>query len=173
MTFYDVYSTLSLNPLAANALTSICTLLSCPNDLESVKKALWTKPCRTELAGAFPFDEETGRIYDSLWKAAATENYSIAGRFGRWLFRTICPPAEDEGPQALLRKPAPIVTHEDSPPPVVQAPELEPEPEPEQEDGAEWRQAEEAEEPEVEIEAPASKKPAEPAVTRRAGKKVD
>jgi hypothetical protein len=103
MNFYDVYTTLSLNPVAAEPLQAICTAVGSQNELESLKKALWKSPSRVDSPGAFPFDEQTGRIYDSLWKAAAAENYSKVERFGRWLLKTICPPADDEGMAAYHR----------------------------------------------------------------------
>ena len=65
--------------------------------MDTLKKALWKKPSRVELPGAFPFDEETGKIYDVLWKAAQAENYGTAEKIGRFLMRMIVPPAEDEG----------------------------------------------------------------------------
>jgi len=78
-------------------MNSICEYCGCINQLDALKKALWKKPSRVELPGAFPFDEETGKIYDVLWKAAQTENYGTAEKIGRFLMRLICPPAEDEG----------------------------------------------------------------------------
>lgn len=104
MNFYDVYTTLSVNPSTQDQLQQICDLVQCQNSLEPLKQALWKRPSRAEHPGMFPFDEETGRIYDSLWKAAQAENYSALGRFGRWLMRTICPPADDEGMAAYHRK---------------------------------------------------------------------
>lgn len=97
MNFYDIYTTLSLNPEAERSLNSICQYIGAENELESVKTALWNKPNRAQHSGAFPFDEETGKIYDALWKAADAEHFTLAGRFGRWLMKTICPPADDEG----------------------------------------------------------------------------
>jgi hypothetical protein len=114
MNFYDVYTTLSLNPVATESLNTICQFLNCRNELELVKQALWQRPARLQSPGAFPFDDQTGRIYDSLWKAAAAENYSKLERFGRWLFRTVCPPADDEGMAAFHRKAKP--TGPDEPP---------------------------------------------------------
>ena len=97
MNFYDVYTTLSLNPEAEHAMNSICQYCNCQNELETLKRALWKKPNRSEVSGAFPFDEETGKIYDVLWKAAQTENYSTLGKIGRTLMKLVCPPADDEG----------------------------------------------------------------------------
>ena len=104
MNFYDVYTTLSLNPSTQTQLQQICDFVQSPNSLDSLKKALWKRPSRAEHPGMFPFDEETGRIYDSLWKAAQAENYSMMGRLGRWLMSAICPPADDEGMAAYHRK---------------------------------------------------------------------
>ena len=97
MNFYDVYTTLSLNPEAEKAMTSICEYCGCMNQMETLKKALWKKPSRAQAPGAFPFDEETGKIYDVLWKAAQTENYGTFERIARGIMKVICPPAEDEG----------------------------------------------------------------------------
>lgn len=118
MNFYDVYTTLSRNPETSSSLDKISDYLKCPNTLETLKQALFKKPSRSQYGGAFPFDEETGKIYDTLWKAADAENYSAATRFGRWLMKTICPPADDEGMNAFyLRGDASdnvVVTHEAS-----------------------------------------------------------
>jgi hypothetical protein len=172
MNFYDVYTTLTLVPDAAKALGSICTFLGCENELETVKKALWTKPARTAHSGAFPFDEETGRIYDSLWKAAAAENYSRAERFGRWLFRTICPPADDEGPESLTRKAKVTIPDEDIPPPIESKPlpprVAESEPFIDQE-GPEWHISDGETEEHV-LQVPNANKAA---VTHRSRKKAD
>lgn len=97
MNFYDVYITLSHNPEAERAINSICSYCGCSNSLENLREALWKKPSRAQHMGAFPFDEETGKIYDVLWKAAAAENYSTAERIGRWIMKTLVPPADDEG----------------------------------------------------------------------------
>jgi hypothetical protein len=66
MNFYDVYTTLSLNPVATESMNAICQFLNCRNELEVVKQALWKKSPRIESPGAFAFDEQTGRIYDSI-----------------------------------------------------------------------------------------------------------
>lgn len=99
MNFYDIYTTLTINPDEGTqqAMTSICEYCGCLNQLEALKKALWKKPNRVENPGAFPFSEETGKIYDALWKAAQSENYGTAEKIGRFFMRLICPPAEDEG----------------------------------------------------------------------------
>ncbi|KAH0796036.1 hypothetical protein GPJ56_000104 [Histomonas meleagridis] len=105
MNFYDVYTTLSYNPDMERPLNQICEYLGCRNTLEELKQALFKKPSRAQFGGAFPFDEETGRIYDALWKAADAENYSTATKIGRWIMKTICPPADDEGMGAYHMKP--------------------------------------------------------------------
>lgn len=112
MNFYDVYTTLSINPETQQCLVKIADFLGCQNQLEPMKNALFKKPNRVQSPGAFPFDEETGKIYDTLWKAADAENYSTAGKIGRWFMKLICPPADDEGKAALLRKPEPEQNHE-------------------------------------------------------------
>lgn len=104
MNFYDVYTTLSLNPETQQTLDKIAEFLECPNQLEPMKQALFKKPNRSQFSGAFPFDEETGKIYDTLWKAADAENYSTVGKVGRWLMKLICPPADDEGMAAYHKK---------------------------------------------------------------------
>lgn len=106
MNFYDVYTTLSLNPDTQQILDKISDFLGCQNQLEPMKNALFKKPNRAQFPGAFPFDEETGKIYDTLWKAADAENYSTAGKIGRWFMKLICPPADDEGMSAFLKKPS-------------------------------------------------------------------
>ena len=85
-------------------LNSICEYLGCRNTLEDLKQALFKKPSRAQFGGAFPFNEETGKIYDVLWKAADAENYSTATKIGRWIMKTICPPADDEGMGAYHKK---------------------------------------------------------------------
>lgn len=112
MNFYDVYTTLSLNPETQQTLNKISDFLGCQNQLEPMKNALFKKPNRVQFPGAFPFDEETGKIYDTLWKAADAENYSTAGKIGRWFMKLICPPADDEGMAALLKKPEQEVVHD-------------------------------------------------------------
>lgn len=97
MNFYDIYTTLSLNPDAQPSMEKICEYCNCLNQLESLKQALWKKPNRVTNPGAFPFNEETGKIYDALWKAADAENYSTLGKVGRWMMKLIVPPADDEG----------------------------------------------------------------------------
>ena len=116
MNFYDVYTTLSVNPSTQKPLQEVCEFLKSPNSLEPLKKELWKWPARSESPGMYPFDEETGRIYDALWKAAQAENYSALTRFGRWLMKTICPPADDEGMAAYHRRAkmnSPVETEED------------------------------------------------------------
>ena len=96
--YYDVYTTLMVADEDTKlALEKICDFCKCPNDMETLKKALWKKPSRVENPGAFPFDENTGKIYDVLWRAAQKENYGTAEKIGRFLMKLICPPAEDEG----------------------------------------------------------------------------
>lgn len=97
MNFYDIYTTLNINPDSQHSVETICEYCKCLNQLESLKQALWKKPSRVQMPGAFPFDEETGKIYDALWKAAQAENYSTIGKVGRWMMKLICPPADDEG----------------------------------------------------------------------------
>ncbi|OHT09244.1 hypothetical protein TRFO_21885 [Tritrichomonas foetus] len=118
MNFYDVYTTLSINPETQPQLVKISEYLGCQNQLESMKEALFKKPNRAQFPGAFPFDEETGKIYDTLWKAADAENYTTAGKVGRWLMKLICPPADDEGMAAFHKKASNSVE-----------PDLQPEPE--------------------------------------------
>lgn len=108
MNFYDVYTTLSINPETQQILDKIADFLGCQNQLEPMKNALFKKPNRVQFPGAFPFDEETGKIYDTLWKAADAENYSTAGKIGRWFMKLICPPADDEGKDSFLKKPEPV-----------------------------------------------------------------
>ena len=96
-----------MNPETQPAISTICGFLGCSNDLDSVKEALFKKPSRNQHPGAFPFDEETGKIYDTLWKAADAEHYTTAGKVGRWLMKLICPPADDEGMAAFHKKAAP------------------------------------------------------------------
>jgi len=104
MNFFDVFMTLQYNPNAEKPMISICEYLNCKNELETVKSALQKKPNRAQHIGAFPFDEETGRIYDALWKAADAENYTPAEKVGRWFMKMICPPADDEGMAGYHRK---------------------------------------------------------------------
>lgn len=104
MNFFDVFTTMKVNPATQKSLQDICQFVGSPVELESLKKALWKQPSRVEHSGMFPFNEETGRIYDALWKAAQSENYSTVERFGRWLLKAICPPADDEGMAAFQRK---------------------------------------------------------------------
>jgi hypothetical protein len=107
MNFLDVYTTMNYIPEGIQALDTICTYLGCINERETLKRALWGHCSRVEHPGMFPFDEQTGRIYDSLWKAAAAENYSTAERIARWILQRVCPPADDEGPESFLRKAQP------------------------------------------------------------------
>ena len=102
--YYDIYTTISLNPETQKPLNTICEFLQCPVQMEPLEKALWKKGNRIQNPGAFPFDDETGKIYDVLWKAAESENYSTLTRIGRWLVKSICPPASDEGMAAFHRK---------------------------------------------------------------------
>lgn len=104
MNFFDVFTTMSVNPATQKPLQDICQFIGVPVELETLKKALWKQPARHEHPGMFPFNEETGRIYDALWKAAQSENYSTMERIGRWLLKAICPPADDEGMAAFHRK---------------------------------------------------------------------
>jgi hypothetical protein len=169
MNFYDVYTTLSLNPIASDALTAICKHVGSRNELESLKRALWASPSRLDSPGAFPFDEETGRIYDSLWKAAAAENYSKVERFGRWLLKTICPPADDEGMAAYHRtarqnqvQEPPTrseVIRDDGPLPIGDEP------------AEEWHVSDDGDDKEIRI--PTGKAAPTDAVTRRSTKKSD
>jgi hypothetical protein len=61
----------------------------------------------------------------------------------------------------------------DSTPPAPQNPEPEPEVDEEPTEEFEWHPVADTDEPDIEIEAPASKKPVEPAITRRSRKKAD
>ena len=96
--------TLTRNPEAETHMKSICKYCQCQNTLEELKSALHKKPNRAQHRGAFPFDEETGRIYDTLWKAADAENYTTAEKIGRWLMKIVVPPSDDEGMSAYHRK---------------------------------------------------------------------
>jgi hypothetical protein len=116
MNFCDIYLTMTYIPDGVKALNTICTFLGCANDRDTLKQALWGRCSRVEHPGMFPFDEETGRIYDSLWKAAAAENYSTPVRLARWFLRTICPPADDEGPESFMRKAHPPIPDDDAVP---------------------------------------------------------
>ena len=102
--YYDIYTTISLNPESQKPLQTICDFLQCPQQMEPLEKALWKKGSRIQNPGAFPFDNDTAKIYDVLWKAAESENYSTLTRIGRWLVKSICPPASDEGMAAFHRK---------------------------------------------------------------------
>ena len=104
MNFYDVFITLQFNPNAEKPLLNICEYLNCENQIDSMKSALQKKPSRSLLLGAFPYDDDTGKIYDVLWKAADAENYTAAEKVGRWFMKMICPPADDEGMAAYHRK---------------------------------------------------------------------
>lgn len=104
MNFYDIYVTLARNPEAETHLKNICKYCQCKNTLEELKSALHKKPNRSQHRGAFPFDEETGKIYDTLWKAADAENYTTAGKIGRWLMKMVVPPSDDEGMNAFHRR---------------------------------------------------------------------
>jgi hypothetical protein len=175
MNFYDIYTTISLNPECERSMRAICEYLKCKNELETVKKALWKSPSMVELRGAFPFDTETANIYCSLWKAASAENYSRAEKFGRWLLRTVCPPADDEGMAAFHRRAKPA----------LQPDNFEPEPQKPVEvksasassgGGAvqpesEWKM--ESDEDDHVIEIPSTKHNGADAVTKRSTKKSD
>jgi hypothetical protein len=160
MNFYDVYTTMTYIPEGEKALTEICTFLQCQNERETLKQALWRSSSRAENPGIFPFDAETGRIYDSLWKAAATENYSPVQKVARWILKTLCPPADDEGPESFLRKARPVGQgdDEDRPPPRPIVPERK-----------DWEVSDEREETPVDV--PAARPGAEP--VKRRSKKTD
>ena len=152
MNFYDVYHTVVLNPELESSMVSICSYLNCQNRMEDVEKALWKKPSRAEAPGAFPFSEETGKIYDALWKAAKAENYSTAERIGRWVMKFICPPADDEGMNAYFMKGNRNVIEDEEPVHIV-----------DQDDETEER----------DVEVPQVGKKRDDIVKRRTGKKDD
>jgi hypothetical protein len=172
MNFYDVYGTLSLNPVASDAMEAICKHVGSKNELESLKRALWAAPSRVDSPGAFPFNEETGRIYDSLWKAAAAENYSKVERFGRWLFKTICPPADDEGMAAYHRTARQNQVQEPPKPPARSEPIRDDGPLPtEDEPAEEWHVSDDGDDREIQI--PTGRTGQTESVTRRSTKKSD
>jgi hypothetical protein len=166
MNFFDVYTTLALNPTAAEPLAAICRFVACENAIEPLKRGLWRHPSRIDSPGAFPFDEATGRIYDSLWKAASAENYSRLERFGRWLMKTVCPPADDEGMAAYHRRPG---APPDAPAPPPRPPPARERPAPP--DAPEWTVDDDGDDREIRVPSPALAPGDE--VTRRSTKKAD
>jgi len=51
MSYYDVYTTLSLGPSTPKPPQDVCDHVKCTNNLEDLKKALWKRPSRADHPG--------------------------------------------------------------------------------------------------------------------------